>query len=159
MLNLEFLDLSRDNLSGQIPKSLEKLCYLKSFNVSFNRLYGEIPEGGSFGNFSIESFQGNEALCGAPQLHLPSCETEPLKNSKAKLIKYVALIFMIDLIINILRCRKRKARLTSEEDFLPLGTWRRISYHELHQATDGFNETKLLCNGNYDSVYQGNLLG
>ncbi|KAL4271158.1 hypothetical protein GQ457_13G004530 [Hibiscus cannabinus] len=152
MLSLEFLDLSRNNLFGEIPKSLVKLPYLKSFNVSFNRLQVEIPEGGSFGNFSIESYKGNEALCGAPQLHLPSCKTKHLKNSKAKakLIIYVALqiasiILVMVLIIIILRSRKRKDRLTTRDGLLPLRAWRRISYHELHQAT----------NGSYGSVYQG----
>ena len=46
MASLEFLDLSQNNLSGMIPKSLEKLRYLKYLNVSFNGLQGEIPSGG-----------------------------------------------------------------------------------------------------------------
>ncbi|XP_016714683.1 LRR receptor-like serine/threonine-protein kinase EFR isoform X1 [Gossypium hirsutum] len=165
LLSLEFLDLSRNNLSGQIPKSLEKLPYLKYFNVSFNRLQGEIPKGGSFGNYSFESFTGNEALCGAAQLHVPSCKTRPLRNSKVrtKLIIFVALpiasaISVVALIIIILRRRKRKDRSTAQEDLTPLGTWRRISYHELHQATNGFSDRRLLGNGSYGSVYQGTLL-
>ncbi|TYI96175.1 hypothetical protein E1A91_D01G052600v1 [Gossypium mustelinum] len=40
---------------------------------------------------------------------------------------------------------------------IPLGTWRRFSYHELHQATDGFNDSRLLGNGSYGSVFQGTL--
>ncbi|KAE8704392.1 hypothetical protein F3Y22_tig00110457pilonHSYRG00080 [Hibiscus syriacus] len=142
MLSLKFLDLSRNNLSGEIPKS---------FDVSFNRLEGEVPEGESFGRYSIESFKGNKALCGAPQLHLPSCKTKPLKSSKAKakLIIYVAMsiastILVMALIIIILRSRQRRYKLTTREDLLPLGTWRRISYHELHRATDGFSENNLL---------------
>ncbi|KAK8368547.1 hypothetical protein V6Z11_A01G048700 [Gossypium hirsutum] len=165
LLSLEFLDLSRNNLSGEIPKSLEKLRYLKYFSVSFNRLQGEIPKGGSFGNYSIESFKGNEALCGAAQLHVPSCKTRPLRNSKVrtKLIIFVALpiasaILVLALIIIILRRRKRKDRSTTQEDSTPLGTWRRISYHELHQATNGFSGRRLLGNGSYGSVYQGTLL-
>ncbi|KAK8478671.1 hypothetical protein V6N11_048214 [Hibiscus sabdariffa] len=110
LLSLQFMDLSRNNLSGEIPESLEKLSYLEYFNVSFNRLQGEIPRGGLFGNYSIESFKGNEALCGAPQLHLPNCKVKPLKNSnaKAKLKIYVSLpiastILMMALIFIILR--------------------------------------------------------
>ncbi|PHT82991.1 hypothetical protein T459_11434 [Capsicum annuum] len=45
MVDLEFLDLSHNNISGTIPKSLEKLQNLKYFNVSLNKLYGEIPPG------------------------------------------------------------------------------------------------------------------
>ncbi|KAL1059821.1 hypothetical protein V6Z11_1Z004000 [Gossypium hirsutum] len=165
LLSLEFLDLSRNNLSGEIPKSLEKLRYLKYFNVSFNRLEGEIPEGGPFENYTIESFKGNEALCGAPRLHVPNCKTRPLRNSKAKtklkLIIYVALpiastILVVALIIIILQ-NKRKDKLSTQEDMIPLGTWRRFSYHELRQATDGFNDSRLLGNGSYGSVFQGTL--
>ncbi|TYG82059.1 hypothetical protein ES288_D01G056500v1 [Gossypium darwinii] len=165
LLSLEFLDLSRNNLSGKIPKSLEKLRYLKYFNVSFNRLEGEIPEGGSFGNYTIESLKGNEALCGAARLHVPNCKTRPLRNSKAKtklkLIIYVALpiastILVVALIIIILQYR-RKDKLRTQEDRIPLGTWRRFSYHELRQATDGFNDSRLLGNGSYGSVFQGTL--
>ncbi|KAK8706322.1 hypothetical protein V6N13_049892 [Hibiscus sabdariffa] len=149
LLSLEFLDLSRNNLSGEIPKSLEKLPYLTYFNVSFNRLQGEIPEGGSFGNYSIESFKGNEGLCGAPQLHVPSCK--PVRNYKArtKLIIYVTLpiaptILVVAVLLVILRRRQIKDKLTTQEDLLRLRKWRRFSYHELHQATDGFNQSKLL---------------
>ncbi|KAG8502414.1 hypothetical protein CXB51_000447 [Gossypium anomalum] len=165
LLSLEFLDLSRNNLSGEIPKSLEKLRYLKYFNVSFNRLEGEIPEGGSFGNYTIESFKGNEALCGATRLHVPNCKTRPQRNSKAKtklkLIIYVALpiastILIVALIIIILQNGRRKDKLPTQED-IPLGTWRRFSYHELRQATDGFNDSRLLGNGSYGSVFQGTL--
>ncbi|TYH29919.1 hypothetical protein ES288_A01G051800v1 [Gossypium darwinii] len=130
LLSLEFLDLSRNNLSGEIP------------NVSFNRLQGEIPKGGSFGNYSIESFKGNEAFC----------KTRPLRNSKVrtKLIIFVTLPIASAIL--------RKDRSTTQEDSTPLGTWRRISYHELHQATNGFSDRRLLGNGSYGSVYQGTLL-
>ncbi|XP_047266781.1 probable LRR receptor-like serine/threonine-protein kinase At3g47570 [Capsicum annuum] len=40
MVGLEFLDLSDNNISGTIPMSLEKLQYLKYFNVSVNKLHG-----------------------------------------------------------------------------------------------------------------------
>ncbi|KAK8706156.1 hypothetical protein V6N13_049731 [Hibiscus sabdariffa] len=92
LLSLEYLDLSTNILSGELLKTLEKLRFLKYFNVSFNRLQGEIPDGKSFGNYSIESFKGNEALCGAAQLYVPSCKTKSHRNSKArtKIITYVA---------------------------------------------------------------------
>ncbi|MBA0881767.1 hypothetical protein Goshw_022071, partial [Gossypium schwendimanii] len=143
LLNLEFLVLSRNNLSREIPKSLEKLRYLKYFNVSFNRLEGEIPEGGPFGNYTIESFRGNKALCGATRLHVPNYKTRPLRNVKAKtelkLIIYVALpiastILVVALIIIILQ-NKRKYKLPTQEDMIRLGMWRWFSYHELRQAT------------------------
>ncbi|KAE8676987.1 putative Leucine-rich repeat protein kinase family protein [Hibiscus syriacus] len=163
---LESLDLSRNILSGEIPKSLEKLRFLKYFNVSFNRLQGEIPGGGTFRNYSIESFKGNGALCGAARFHVPSCITTPLRNNKArrKLIRYVAValpiastILVVALIVIVFRTRKKKETLETQEDFLPLGMWRRFLYRELHQATNGFNDSRLLGSGSYGSVYKGTL--
>ncbi|XP_012830465.1 PREDICTED: tyrosine-sulfated glycopeptide receptor 1-like [Erythranthe guttata] len=54
------MDLSYNNLSGSIPKSLEALQHLDYFNVSFNAPRGEIPTGGPFENFTTDAeFQGS----------------------------------------------------------------------------------------------------
>ncbi|MBA0576981.1 hypothetical protein Golob_024920, partial [Gossypium lobatum] len=176
LISLRKLFLGSNMFSSSIPSSWTGLNDLLILNLSYNslsgplpidmgKLQGEIPKGGPFGNYSIESFKGNEALCGAAQLHVPCSKTRPLRNSKVrtKLIISVALpiasaILVLALIIIILRRRKRKDRSTTQEDSTPLGTWRRISYHELHQATDGFSDRRLLGNGSYGSVYQGTLL-
>ncbi|MBA0549867.1 hypothetical protein Golob_020873, partial [Gossypium lobatum] len=176
LISLRSLYLDSNMFSSTIPSTLTRISDLLILNLSSNslsgpvpidigKLQGEIPKGGSFGNYSFESFIGNEALCGAAQLHVPSCKTRPLRNSKVrtKLIIFVALpiasaISVVALIIIILRRRKRKDRSTAQEDLTPLGTWRRISYHELHQATNGFCDRRLLGNGSYGSVYQGTLL-
>ncbi|XP_024047981.1 probable LRR receptor-like serine/threonine-protein kinase At3g47570 [Citrus clementina] len=75
LISLKSLNLSNNNLSRSIPISLEKLSYLEDLDLSFNKLKGEIPKGGSFGNFSAKSFEGNELLCGSPNLQVPPCKT------------------------------------------------------------------------------------
>ncbi|KAL4271160.1 hypothetical protein GQ457_13G004640 [Hibiscus cannabinus] len=166
MIDLEFLDLSRNNLSGTIPESLEKLLNLKYFNVSFNRLQGEVPDGGAFSNYSIQSFMGNQAFCGAARLHLPPCESNAHRSrsrKNRKLLAYIlppvvaATLLVLALIIISVRSRKRKASLPTQGDTLPLATWRRISYHELQQATDGYCESNFLGAGSFGSVYRGTL--
>ncbi|KAM3394404.1 hypothetical protein P3S68_003406 [Capsicum galapagoense] len=94
MVGLEFLDLSQNNISGIIPRSLEKLQNLKYFNVSFNKLYGEIPSGGPFKNLSSQFFIYNEALYrrgkSAPQ------QAESLSTVTRERISYYELLQAMD---------------------------------------------------------------
>ncbi|KAE8678101.1 putative Leucine-rich repeat protein kinase family protein [Hibiscus syriacus] len=162
---LHLLDLSRNNFSGTIPKSLEGLLDLEYFNVSFNRLHGEIPLRGPFSNFSIQLCIGNEELCGGDtRLQLPACKTKLSSNKATKLLLCILLptgstLLILALISLVLRWRKRKAKLPIDGgNSDALAEWRRIPYHELHQATNGFCESKLLGVGSFGSVYQGTLL-
>ncbi|XP_041014296.1 receptor kinase-like protein Xa21 [Juglans microcarpa x Juglans regia] len=166
LISLEFLDLSENNLSGTIPKSLEAASYLKYLNMSFNRLHGEIPNGGRFAKFSAQSFTGNEALCGAPRLQVPPCKNATLPHSRNRVgrivLKYVlpaiaSILFILVLLLLLIRYRKGQKKPTTETDSLPLATWRRFSYNELVQATQGFSESNLLGTGSFGSVYKGTL--
>ena len=108
MINLKSLNLSNNNLFGIIPISLEKLLDLKDINVSFNKLEGEIPREGPFRNFSLESFKGNELLCGMPNLQVRSCRTRiHHTSSKNDLLIGIVLplstTFMMVLILLILK--------------------------------------------------------
>jgi Leucine-rich repeat (LRR) protein len=60
-----YLELSHNQLSGQIPASFNKLD-LFNFNVSYNKLSGKIPVGGDLQNFDSYSYFHNANLCGAP---------------------------------------------------------------------------------------------
>jgi Leucine-rich repeat (LRR) protein len=65
--NLESLDLSNNELTGKIPVQLANgLIFLSVLNLSFNQLVGQIPLIKQFATFSINSFKGNERLCGLP---------------------------------------------------------------------------------------------
>ena len=82
------------NAGPHIPKSLEALIYLKYLNVSFNKLQGEIPNGGPFVNFTAELFIFNEALCGAPHFQVIACDNNTRSQSwktKSFILKYILL--------------------------------------------------------------------
>ncbi|XP_057799483.1 receptor kinase-like protein Xa21 [Salvia miltiorrhiza] len=163
MISLANLDLSYNNLSGSIPKSLEALQHLDYFNVSFNSLSGEIPNEGSFRNFTMDCFKGNEALCGSPKFHVKICPSISNHISKRKKVErasfivfgVVAFISVVSLTFIIVR-NKRKDKTTSREvDELIFIVPERISYYELQQATERFDESNLLGTGSSCSVYKG----
>eukprot|EP01018_Ginkgo_biloba_P028308 Gb_19709 [translate_table: standard] len=164
--SLQNMDLSRNNLSGEIPKALANLKMLQKLNLSFNNLTGEIPKTGVFKNLTAASLLGNHGLCG-PWLHFPVCPTPTsLKQTKHTLLKRV-IIAVVCISSFILAgslvagffwassSRRRKLINLYKGLALKLGEYPRISYQELVNATNGFNETNLLGVGSFGSVYKG----
>ncbi|RHN41175.1 putative protein kinase RLK-Pelle-LRR-XII-1 family [Medicago truncatula] len=165
MISLISLDLSQNMLTGAIPKSLESLVYLQNINFSYNRLQGEIPDDGHFKNFTAQSFMHNDALCGDPHFQVPTCSKQVKKWSMEKklILKYilpivVSAILVVACIIVLKHNKTRKNENTLGRGLSTLGAPRRISYYELVQATNGFNESNFLGRGAFGSVYQGKLL-
>ncbi|CAN1278231.1 Polygalacturonase inhibitor [Linum perenne] len=68
--NMTRLDLNHNKIYGKIPAGLANLD-LQFFNVSYNRLCGEIPAGGKLQRFDSTAFFHNRCLCGNP---LQSCK-------------------------------------------------------------------------------------
>ncbi|KAF3455934.1 hypothetical protein FNV43_RR00577 [Rhamnella rubrinervis] len=157
---LELLDLSRNNLSGVIPWSLETISRLYLFNVSFNHLRGEIPNGGPFAKLSSSSFMQNDGLCGAPQLGVLPYKTRVTKRSNAW--KYIAVgvvtsaVFTIAMLIMFFWMRNKNSN-AEDTNLLSAATMREISHKELIEATDRFAGTNLLGTGSSASVYRGKL--
>ncbi|KAJ4748859.1 Polygalacturonase inhibitor protein [Rhynchospora pubera] len=68
--NLYEIDLSHNKIYGKVPASFATAVGLYHANLSFNRLCGELPQGGIMGRFSAADFANNRCLCGYP---LPPC--------------------------------------------------------------------------------------
>ncbi|WRX14579.1 Protein kinase domain - like 10 [Theobroma cacao] len=99
LFRLYRLDLSFNNFTGEIPVTVNRLTHLltlrleenlfsgqvsglnlpnlQDFNVSGNRLSGEIPE--SLSSFPESAFGSNAALCGAPMEKCKSIGIDPTK--------------------------------------------------------------------------------
>ncbi|KAK2978935.1 hypothetical protein RJ640_002476 [Escallonia rubra] len=158
LISMVTLDLSHNNLSGVIPKSLEALSHLRYFNISFNNLSGEIPSGGPFVNFTSQSFVSNEALCGLTQFGVLECRAVRSRTIKTVLIIFVlsaislTVLLMIVLFVLI---RRRKGKKVPTEDDMQLIVHQRITYHEIFEATNGFEESNLIGSGSFGSVYKG----
>ncbi|XP_070012652.1 probable LRR receptor-like serine/threonine-protein kinase At3g47570 [Nicotiana sylvestris] len=161
MVGLELLDLSHNNISGTIPMSFEKLQNLKYFNVSYNKLYGEIPSEGPFKNLSSQFFLFNKALCGSPRFSVSPCPASSKNRSNRNkllllfLLLGIALVFVVITFVHVwIRYRKGK-RAPQQADSLSIATRGRISYYELLQATYALSESNLIGFGSCGSVYRG----
>ncbi|XP_027939890.1 probable LRR receptor-like serine/threonine-protein kinase At3g47570 [Vigna unguiculata] len=164
--SLEFLDLSNNNFSCTIPVELQKLSYLNTLNLSFNHLYGEVPTGGVFNNVTAISLIGNKDLCGGiPQLKLPACSKLPSNKHKwsfrKKPILIIAIVVGVGLITSTLFISIyliRKSPKTQSTSWSPEKKYVKVSYGDLHKATDGFSSSNLVGSGSFGSVYSGYLL-
>ncbi|XP_009787460.1 probable LRR receptor-like serine/threonine-protein kinase At3g47570 [Nicotiana sylvestris] len=162
LVSLEYLDLSRNKLSGMIPMSLRNLEHLMYFNVSYNGLMGEIPDGGPFVNFTAESFMGNPALCGASRFHVMQCRVSSPKRPKKKRVVTFVLASVASgvamtsiFIVWLLKYRKRSRELPLVDTFVQVHM--RISYHDIAQGTNNFDEANLIGRGSLGLVYKGTL--
>ncbi|PKI33342.1 hypothetical protein CRG98_046268 [Punica granatum] len=147
---LTYLDLSRNLLSGEIPMELTKLT-LNQFNVSDNRLDGEVPSGFNHG-LLISSLMGNPGLCSPNLKPLPRCS----KPGKAKLYIVVALaicaLVLLVSLIWFLRtklhvCRGKRKKLWKITTFQRVG----LSHSDLF---DHLTEANLIGSGGSGRVYR-----
>lgn len=65
------LDVNHNMIYGKLPEGLKAVDFLQMFNVSYNRMCGQIPQGGRLQRFDISSYFHNKCLCGSP---LPNCK-------------------------------------------------------------------------------------
>lgn len=64
---LESLDLSRNNLSGEIPVVLIDLNFLEIFTVAYNNFSKKVLDRkAQFATFDNSSYERNSFLCGKP---------------------------------------------------------------------------------------------
>lgn len=155
---LQRLDLSNNNLSGQISRFLQDSRSIYYLNLSFNHVVGDVPVEGIFSNASAISIQGNRHLCGGiNELHLPPCSFPSKRKYPVKVvISLVPTVCVFLLVLVICALYKRK----SGKSPMKLSSFRghtMITYADLVKATDGFTIANLIGAGSYGSAFKATL--
>lgn len=70
-LNLQYLDISHNEIFGSISNQITELKNFGYLDVSYNDLCGQIPSGGNFPQLEAQFYSNNKCLCGTP---LPPCK-------------------------------------------------------------------------------------
>ncbi|KAK8461423.1 hypothetical protein SEVIR_1G036318v4 [Setaria viridis] len=159
MKGLLVIDLSHNNLSGNIPEFLANMRDLSSLNLSFNNFKGQVPKDGIFKNASSATILENYGLCGGiPQLKLPPCYSHNTKKPSLRLILPVSigsacLLGMFALFVFFIW--KKKTKLNLQEASTISEQHMRVSSAELARAISSGN---LIGVGSFGSVFKGKIM-
>ncbi|CBI36778.3 unnamed protein product, partial [Vitis vinifera] len=165
IIDLGYLDLAFNNLTGNVPIWIGDSQKIKNLNLSYNRLTGEVPNSGRYKNLGSSSFMGNMGLCGGTKLMgLHPCEILKQKHKKRKWIYYLFAILTCSLLLFVLialtvRRFFFKNRSAGAETAILMyspthhGT-QTLTEREIEIATGGFDEANLLGEGSFGRVYK-----
>ncbi|WMV24768.1 hypothetical protein MTR67_018153 [Solanum verrucosum] len=157
------LDISGMQLYGTIPPHIGNLSFLVSLDISDNTFHGRLPEEFAHLRRNLRVLWiGDNLLDGVlpPSIGNLSKHLDSFDGSGCKLKDVIPqeigigslLALAIGYVVFTLRKKKKNA---SQEDVTLVKGHGRISYYELENTTEGFNESNLLGNGSFSTVYKG----
>nr|KYP59535.1 putative LRR receptor-like serine/threonine-protein kinase At3g47570 family [Cajanus cajan] len=160
---IQALDVSSNQLTGIIPDSLQ-LSTLKKLNFSFNKFSGSVSSKGAFSSLTINSFLGNDGLCGSVK-GMQNCHKK--RRYHLVLLLIPLLLFATPLLcmlgyptIKMSKERMQLAKVSKgdfedEDEETKELKYPRISYKQLIEATGGFSASSLIGSGRFGQVYEG----
>ncbi|XP_058083234.1 MDIS1-interacting receptor like kinase 2-like isoform X2 [Magnolia sinica] len=174
LVSLENLNLSHNMLSGSIPPSFEGMVSLQSIDFSYNALEGPLPSSKCFQKAPAEAFIKNKGLCGKVQ-GLRPCNASSISHGDARkghkvvilvilLFSVLFLLFAIVGIISSIYYQRRRRRiekvLLERSGGNTFSTWNYdgiVTFEDIVEATEGFDEKYCIGTGGYGKVYKANL--
>lgn len=162
---LRELDVAFNQFSGEIPQSLMASASLKMLNFSYNNFCGNITNKGSFSSLTVDSFLGNDRLCGSIE-GLRRCHRKPTRHFLIAILLSLLItpIFCVVGYPIVLRSKLRRklpvlngktVDVVDEEAAREEIKYPRISRRQLVEATGGFSSSSLIGSGRFGQVYKG----
>ncbi|XP_017609280.1 receptor kinase-like protein Xa21 [Gossypium arboreum] len=172
------LSFATNELDGPLPVGLGNLIALRKLNFSSNKLHSSIPL--SFWRLKdiLEVDLSSNYFSGSLSLDIGNLEVITHLDLSRNFLSsdipstFGSLHYLQVLLLShnrlqgpipeslgdMISLRKNKSTgLTIVEDLVHVRQWRRISYYQLWEGTDGFNERNLLGSGSFGSIYKGML--
>ncbi|KAK9100127.1 hypothetical protein Scep_023557 [Stephania cephalantha] len=165
---LRALDVSSNQLTGELPEFLQSSSTLRKLNISFNDFLGTVPNVGIFTSLTLDSVQGNPGLCGL--IHGMQLCRKGWNHHRRKILLILLMLLACPVLCFfgyplLLKARARRASSAifgdntisedEENEKQEKHKYPRISYHQLVQATNGFNSSCLIGSGRFGHVYKG----
>ncbi|CDO96829.1 unnamed protein product [Coffea canephora] len=138
----------KNNLQGSIPESISNMISLEFLDLSHNNLFGVIPK-------------SMEALKSLKECNVSFNRLSVRRSSKRKVLLLVISLSGIAAILIIaigalLYLRwLNKPKTSGGTELMSAAKYERFSYYDLLHSTDNYNESNLLGEGSYGSVYKG----
>ncbi|EOY31495.1 Leucine-rich receptor-like protein kinase family protein [Theobroma cacao] len=164
---LKELDVALNQLTGDIPLTFQASSTLKEMNFSFNKFHGNISGKGAFSLLTVDSFLGNDGLCGSIK-GMPNCRRKH-PSHLVIILPIIMSLFATPLLFMfgypLVLKSKFRSRLAvfnggdfeDEEKERKELKYPRISYRQLIEATGGFRASSLIGSGRFGHVYKGTL--
>ncbi|XP_028115321.1 putative receptor-like protein kinase At3g47110 [Camellia sinensis] len=168
LINLGYLDVSKNLLSGEIPSTLGSGTSLETLHSGNNFFNGTISSSLSFLRGLSELDLANNSLSGeipvsvggVAELKLPKCNFKVDENRRSNNALTLALSLLFGLVglafvgCVLYLCWFRNRRKDTPSDSSK-NSFFRVSYQTLVKATDGFSSFNLISAGSFGSVYKG----
>ncbi|VAI37235.1 unnamed protein product [Triticum turgidum subsp. durum] len=161
---LNYLNLSKNHLDGEIPPSISTMQSLTAVDFSYNNLSGLVPGTGQFSYFNATSFVGNPNLCGP---YLGPCRPGIADaghtnhghgglSSTIKLLIVLGLLLCSIIFATAAILKARSLKKASDARMWKLTAFQRLDF-TCDDVLDSLKEENIIGKGGAGTVYKGSM--